>query len=615
MKLPLGILTIFCRAALAFLLFLFSNPLKAQHNRHHDTDPFTGLDTAFARVLKDWHAAGFAVAVVKKDSIIYANGFGYRDVEHKLPVTPHTLFAIGSCTKAFTGSLIGMLMEEGKVDIDRPVRDYLPELKFYNDEMNDKITLRDMMCHRTGLPRYDYSWFLFITPSRDSLIRKIRYMEPTAGIRDKWQYNNFMFAAQGLLVEKLTDHTWEVNIRQKIFHPLGMEESNVSIPEMQNKPDISLGYGVKKDSIIQKLDYHIIDVMAPAGSINSNVTDMAAWVKTWINNGKYQGKQIIPEKYRAEAISSQMIVGGALPSKESPDVFFSTYGFGWSLSTYRGHYRVEHGGNIDGFSASTSFFPADSIGIIVLTNQNASAVPSVVRNILADRVLQLGYRDWDGFLKEAADKARSAAKAGLAAKVSDRKLGTHLSHPLADYAGIYNNPAFGSFEITLERDSLFVSFPTQEWWLRHYHYDVFTPLDKDPKEGIDTAGQGLRMNFGMDPAGNIINVSLLLEPALNHPIVFVRSSKAQKINVEDLQKYVGEYSFGPQDAKIYVKNDALFLFVAGQPEYELVPVGKDKFTFKALPNFAIQFMLDDKGTVTGLQAIQPNGTFKATKKK
>ena len=153
----------------ALLLCLITVISFAQKENSTEEKRFAGLDTAFARVLKDWHAAGFAVAVVEKNKVIYAKGFGYRDYENKIPVTPNTLFAIGSCTKAFTASLLGMLNKDGKVDFDKPVRTYLPDLKFYNDELNDHVTLRDMMCHRTGLPRHDYSWYLFQTHSRDSL--------------------------------------------------------------------------------------------------------------------------------------------------------------------------------------------------------------------------------------------------------------------------------------------------------------------------------------------------------------------------------------------------------------------------------------------------------------
>jgi CubicO group peptidase (beta-lactamase class C family) len=583
----------------------------------HGSDPFTGLDTAFARVLKNFHAAGFAIAVVKKDSIIYSKGFGYRDLEGKLPVTPHTLFAIGSCTKSFTASLIGQLDQDGRVNIDKPVRDYLPELRFYNDQMNNTITLRDMMCHRTGLSRYDLVWYLFGSGSRDSLIRKIQYMEPSAGIREKWQYNNFMFAAQGLLVEKMTNATWEENIRTRFFQPLGMNESNTSIKDLQKAADYSLGYGVKNDTGIRKLDYYEIKEMGPAGAINSNVTDMAAWLKIWIHGGKYYGKEIIPAGFVSQAISSQMVIAGALPGKEDPEEYFFNYGFGWMLSSYHGHYLVEHGGNIDGFSANVTFFPSDSLGIVVLSNQNGSQVPTIIRNIVADRLLHLPYKDWDSYIKDKLDKARDAMKKGAASKVSDRKPGTHPSHELNDYAGVYSNPAYGNFEVALERDSLFVHFPRQTWWLKHYHFDVFDPFEKDPKEGIDTSdtnGGGVRLQFLMDQAGDITGASMPLEAVTGKPTIFTRLPRIGLLSTDSLQKYIGEYTLAAMTTKVYVKNKALYLFVPGQPEYELAYVGSDKFSLKALKGFNIQFLLDDKGIVTAALAIQPNGTFKMQKK-
>lgn len=186
---------------LILLLCLISLHTLAQKPAPEDPR-FKGLDTAFQRVLKTWHGAGFAVAVVENNKVIYAKGFGYRNLESKLPVTANTLFAIGSCTKAFTAATIGKLQEEGKLDIDKPVRDYLPSLKFYNDAMNNTITLRDMMSHRTGLPRHDFSWYFFNTNSTDTLIQRIQYQEPTLGVRQGWQYNNFMFMAQGVVLKR-----------------------------------------------------------------------------------------------------------------------------------------------------------------------------------------------------------------------------------------------------------------------------------------------------------------------------------------------------------------------------------------------------------------------------
>ena len=187
-----------------------------------------GLDTFALRALKELNAPGVTIAVVEKSKVVYAGGFGYRDYEKKLPVTENTLFAIGSCTKAFTSSILGMLAKDGKVDLDKPVRDYLPELKFMNEYTNAHATLRDMMSHRTGLPRHDYSWY-GSTASRSELLARIQYQEPTAELREKYQYNNFMFMAQGVVIEKLTGKSWETNLKERILQPLGMNNTNMSV--------------------------------------------------------------------------------------------------------------------------------------------------------------------------------------------------------------------------------------------------------------------------------------------------------------------------------------------------------------------------------------------------
>ncbi|HEX5154258.1 MAG TPA: serine hydrolase [Parafilimonas sp.] len=602
------------RKLLSAFLLLMAFTSVAQKQKPSGIDRLAGLDTAFARVLKDWHASGFAVAVVEKNKVVYAKGFGYRDYENKIPVTPNTLFAIGSCSKAFTSSLLGMLDKDGKISFDKPVRTYLPTLRFYNNELNDNVTLRDMMCHRTGLPRHDYSWYLFQSHSKDSLMQRIQYMEPSASLREKWQYNNFMFLLQGIVTEKITGKSWEDNIREKIFKPLGMDSADVSLDEWRQSNNAALGYQVKKDSVITKMDYYDIAAMSPAGSINSSVNDMAKWVITWINGGKYNGREILPAGYVSQAISSQMIVAPSLPSKQKPDLYFANYGFGWFLGSYRGHYRVEHGGNIDGFSASTSFFPSDSIGIIVLCNQNASPVPSVVRNIIADKMLGLKYFDWETDLKSDADSSKAKAKEAEKNIVSNQKTGTKPSHELKSYEGAYTNPGYGSFNIDLHNDSLLLTGVARNFWLQHYHYDVFTVFEENAQDDIDTSDKSTKLQFNMNINGDIESASINLEPTLK-PIVFTRSDKTNQVVADSLQEYVGDYEIASATIKIYIKGDeTLYLFVEGQPEYELAPTGKDKFLLKNMTGFSVQFNRNDKNQVTEILSIQPNGTFKATRK-
>lgn len=604
------------RNTITILFILFSFISFSQKKVTPAQNPLAGIDTLLERILKERKAAGFAVAVVEKNKIIYAKGFGYRDYEKKLPVTPNTSFAIGSCSKAFTSLLIGLLNKDGKVEYDKPVREYLPELKFFNNELNNMVTLRDMMCHRTGLPRHDYSWYLFNTDSRDSMMRRIQYMEPTEPIRQKWQYNNFMFLLQGMVAEKMSGKSWEQNIKEKIFTPLGMTASTLTIKDMERGTEPSLGYYLYKDSIIKKIDYYNINAMSPAGSINSSVNEMAKWVMVWLNGGKVNGKEIFPAAYMKEAVSSQMIINAGLPDKEKPDIQFANYGFGWFMASYRGHYRVEHGGNIDGFSASTCFFPTDSIGIIVLTNQNGSAITSIVRNTIADRLLKVKPIDWLADRKAADDKAKAAAKEAESKSTSNKKTGTKPSHDLKGYEGLYNHPGYGTAEIALLNDSLFMFVPGKKVWLRHYHYDVFETFEVDKKEGIDTSGKsGLNIRFDMNEGGDISSVFMELEGGLK-PFEFTRKPRPKEITKEELKKYEGEYELAPgKSAKIFIKGEkTLYAFIEGQPEYELIPTDKNKFAIKVLSGYNLLFEENDKGEITGLSFIQPNGTFKAKKK-
>src|SRR5260221_8074845 len=203
------------------LLFVLVCAISFGQKKSTSIDRIAGIDAKLQSLLTEWKVAGFAVAVVEKNKVIYSKGFGYRDYENKKTVTPNTLFAIGSCSKAFTAGLLGVLRNENKISFDEKPSTYVPELKFFNEEMNSNVTVKDLMCHRTGLPRHDYSWFFFNTDSRDSLIKRIQFHEPTFGVRKQWQYNNFMFLAQGVIAEKITGQSWEKNITEKFFNPLG----------------------------------------------------------------------------------------------------------------------------------------------------------------------------------------------------------------------------------------------------------------------------------------------------------------------------------------------------------------------------------------------------------
>jgi CubicO group peptidase (beta-lactamase class C family) len=573
------------------------------------TDPrLKGLDTFALKVLKDWKAAGVTIAVVEKGKVVYTGGFGYRDLDKKLPVTENTQFAIGSCTKAFTASMLGMLEKEGKLEIDKPVRTYLPELKFQNEYTNDHCTLRDMMCHRTGLPRHDLSWYASWA-SRSELLERIQYMEPTAELRARWQYNNFMFLAQGVTIEKITGKSWEENMKERILKPLGMDNTNLSTTDMEKTADHSLAFATK-DSSIKAIAYRNIDAMGPAGSINSCAKDMAKWLITWINNGKYEGKEIIPAAYRNDAITIQMAMGGGAPGAENPDVHISGYGLGWMLSSYRGHYRVEHGGGIDGFITTTGFFPSDSIGIFVSSNQGG--VSTSIRNFIADRMLKLSYRNWNKMQLDGVMKARDAAKAVKKNDSIGHKFNTKPSQELKNYAGTYKSPGYGSIEISMKDGGLVSKFNAIDIRLDHFHYDQFNAVILDPAlQGQDP----IRFTFHIDVSGDITKLTVPFEGGVKD-IEFVKETKAIAVKKSDLEKYVGEYELQPGAiAKFYIKGEnTLYAFIEGQPEFELIATDKNKFDLKIMKGYSVTFEENVKGEIVAASFVQPNGTFKAKRK-
>lgn len=573
------------------------------------TDPrLKGLDTMALKVLKDWHAAGVTIAVVEKGKVVYTGGFGYRDIDKKLPVTENTQFAIGSCTKAFTASMLGMLAKDGKLELDKPVRNYLPELKFQNEYTNDHCTLRDMMCHRTGLPRHDMSWYSSWA-TRKELLERIQFQEPTAELRAIWQYNNFMFLAQGVVIEKITGKSWEENMKERILIPLGMDNTNLSTTDMEKSADHSLAFATK-DSSVKAIPYRNIDAMGPAGSINSCAKDMAKWLITWINNGKYNGKEIFPSSYRNQAMTIQMAMGGGAPGAENPDVHISGYGLGWMIGSYRGHYQVEHGGGIDGFISTTGFYPSDSIGIFVSSNQGG--VSSSIRNFIADRMLKLSYRNWSKFQLDAAQKAKESAANVKKNDSLGRKFNTKPSQDLVNYTGKYVSPGYGSIDIVMKDGGLVTKFNSIDIRLDHFHYDQFEAVVLDPAL---SGTPPLRFTFHIDAVGEISKLTVPFESGVKD-IEFIKETKAVGLKKSDLEKYVGEFEFVPgRSAKFYIKGEkTLYLFVEGQPEYELIPVEKNKFDLKVVKGYSVLFDENEKGEIAAASFIQPNGTFKAKRK-
>lgn len=320
---------------------------------------------------------GMALVIVKDDKIIYMKGLGYKDFEKKIAVTPDTQFAIGSATKAFTALSVLMSQDEGKLSLEDSPKKALPYFKMYDPETDKNITIRDLLSHSSGLNRTDIA---MITGklNRAELIQVAAQAKPTAKLREKFQYQNIMFTAAGEIVATVQKTPWETYITDRVFKPLGMANSTMSMKQMAKTKDHSFGYSYNFDTKeTEKLPYRDIDEVAPAGSINSSARDMAEWLRFVMNGGSGGGKRLVSEKGFEEWLKPQMKTAS------------SNYGLGWFLQTWNGMKVVQHGGNIDGFNALVAMIPEKKLGFVMLTNVSGSPLgnelmPLVWHNILGE---------------------------------------------------------------------------------------------------------------------------------------------------------------------------------------------------------------------------------------
>jgi len=556
-------------------------------------------------VMQDWKVPGMAIAVVKDSQVVYSKGFGYRDVEEEQPVSPRTLFAIGSASKAFTATVLATLADDGAIEWDEPVVNYLPGFRLADDCATANATPVDLLSHQIGLPRHDFLWY-GSDLTRKQMFKRLRYLEPSETFRDRFQYQNLMYMSAGYLTGQITGSSWEALVRERLLEPLGMERSNLSVDRMQEMSNHALPYGGGRDSL-EQIDFRNIDAIGPAGSINSSAREMIEWVKLHLGNGTYQGERVVSKANLRLMHSPQKIVEEwplEFVGKKAP---YLMYGLGWFLQPYRGHRLIHHGGNIDGFSALVGFLHDDAIGFVILTNKNGTPLPNVLMYDLIDRLL--GYDegpDWNARVDSIYAQREAQEEEEGAGDDQSVEEGTEPSHELSAYAGRYEHPAYGTLRVEQNGEGLRMKYHTFKVSLKHYHYDVFS-LQSDEFEGM-------KIKFGTNVDGGIDQAALPLEPAVDD-IVFERIASEKLTEVDYLRQFVGEYEVkaSGRTVTVQLQGDALALSVPEQPTCELVPDEKDQFKLKGMSSYSLEFKRQD-GRVTQVVLNQPNGQFTATRK-
>lgn len=556
-----------------------------------------GFDAWVDSAIVAWKVVGLSIGITVDGQTVYLKGHGMRDLEKKLPVTPQTLFAIGSSSKAFTTFAMGALVDQGKLQWDVPLRTYLPWFRMHTDFATLHITPRDLVTHRSGLPRHDGLWYNNTSTSREELVRRIAYLPLNKDLRETFQYNNLMFLTAGFLVGNINGTSWEDGLRQLVLNPLGMTRTNFSVKESQADADFSQPYLVQRDSI-KRIPFRDISLVGPAGSINSSAEEMLKWAGLHLAGGKRGDTQVIQTSTLRDMYRPYTPISGM---GDNPELGAMSYGLGWFIDTYRGHYRAQHGGNIDGFTAAVTLLPQDRIGIVVLVNQNGAALGELASRHAMDRLFGGTRRDWSG-------EALKGRKAGDAAgRASEQKKGEAQipnappSRKLAEYAGTYSDSGYGPVTVTVERDTLMLSYNGIRAKLQPWHYETFNAM-RNPD---DPALENQKITFRTGAAGRVDGAMIAME-ALAPAAVFRRMPDARLLDAVYIARFAGRYQIpGGPVAVVSLRGNTLFWAQGSGAPAALEAESGSRFVLSSLREISVEFRSDAAGTVTGARVVQP----------
>ncbi len=465
------------RAAVVVMLVLAA-PARAADDPARDA--VLELPHFVDEVRAAWGIPGVAVAVVQDGRVVYVGGAGRRDLGAGGEVSGRTMFSVGSATKAFTAAAIGMLVDEGAVKLDQPVRAYLPEFKLFDEYAASHLTVRDLLAHRSGLERNDAVWYRSEL-GRQELMERLRFLRPGLGLRERFQYNNLMYMVAGRVVERVTGGTWEEFVRRRIFEPVGMARSTFGAPPA-DEPDVAMPHAVDRNGAVIRVPRYDGWAVGPAISICSSADDMARWLQLLQGTGVFNGRRLLAEATVEEMFTPQMVIS-TLGPRELP---ISSYGLGWFVESYRGRLMVSHAGSIDGFYSIVVLLPSDGLGVVVLTNASQHRVPEVVSRWVVDRFLSLPEINWNARESAQQERAREERRSAELAREAQRRLGTAPSVPLTALAGRYRHPAYGDIDVVEGVGGLVVTFHGMTGPLEHFQDDVFL---------FKVEGWGLREEF------------------------------------------------------------------------------------------------------------------------
>ena len=487
------------------------------------------VDRVVERARKEFEVPGIAVAIIKDGNVVLAKGYGVRKLGEPAPVTPHSLFRIASNTKAFTAAALAMLVDEGKLRWDDAVIEHTPGFQMYDPYVTRELTVRDLLVHRSGLGlgAGDLMFFPPSDLSRQEIIRRLRFVKPATSFRSRYAYDNLLYLVAGQLIPAITGKSWDDFVKERIFIPLGMTSTNASTAALKAASDVAIPHS-KADGKLEPLPHEDVDNNAPAGAINSCVADLAKWVTVQLNRGDMGSSRLFSEAQSKEMWSPQTIIPiGASAALGALAPNFNAYGLGWMLNDYRGKKIVSHTGGLSGYVSRVTMVPDLKLGVVVLTNQEATGAFQAVTYTILDRYLGAPETDWVAPFLAQEKQGETGAGETVKQAAAKRNATSRPSLPLAGYAGRYRDAWYGDVAIEEHGGKLTISFThTRQLMgdLEHWQYDTFVArwrdrtLDADAYVTFSLKADGSIDEVKMAPVSLLTDFSFDFQDLLLRPI-------------------------------------------------------------------------------------------------
>jgi CubicO group peptidase (beta-lactamase class C family) len=556
------------------------------------------LDRLAIDVMADWKVPGVAIAVVQDGKVTLTKAYGQRDVEADLPVTTKTQFLICSITKSFTATGVALLHNQGRLDWTKPVRDYIPEFRLHDPVATERVTVRDLLCHRTGLPRHDWVHFPG-DRSAAELLGFMRHLELSQDIRAVWQYNNLCYNAVGLLIERLSGQSYEAFTRTRLTDRLYMKVS-FTLDDLEGAVDFARPYMMHEDTRLPAMRLPIRTVAG--GAINTSVADIANWMLLHLGKGEFDRERLLPAALISE-LHAPLVYNTTPGHAEFGEAH---YGLGFQSTSYRGDRIVWHGGGWPGWGTLMTLVPDFGIGVAIFTNRSPSEVPQTLTWYVIDRLRGRDPVNWRERVRKQREEFIAHMQVDKDAREKARHKNTHPAHELAEYIGDYEQPAYGTMSITKQDGALHWSWRGMYATMMHRHYETFE-LPEVPDRLLPDR---LAITFLTNRDGDIVSLSAPLEPMVKD-IVFVRRAAGDCTDAVFRERCVGNFKSCATTHRVTLDTEGqLVLKPDNQPAYRLVPQQGRRFRIAELEGFVVEFR--GEGTIVDEVIFhQPNGTFVA----